>query len=77
MKGKFGELNRIKDKINAWQNNDFVHPLTCGNNSFHDDLIPKLENEGGTYELFLVCKECEWKQDIPTFLSKIKIQYNL
>lgn len=73
LKGTYKELNEIKKKIETWQNNDFVHPLTCGNNSLHADLVAHIEQNGEEVELFLVCEECDWKQDVPPFV----IQSNL
>jgi len=68
MKGTFSELNVIRKNIEEWQNSIFVHPLTCGNDSQnHDPLMPQLEKHGDEFELYLVCKNCDWKQDIPLF----------
>lgn len=71
MKGTYVEMNRVRNLINEWQSNAFVHPLTCGNNSqSHDVLYPRLDLLSETkdyFELSLVCPDCYWKQDIPPF----------
>lgn len=33
-------LQECVDAVNAWQSNSMVHPLTCGNDSSHPDLVP-------------------------------------
>ena len=50
---------QIIDKINQWQNAGFVHPLTCGNDSQHQDLVPK-EVDG---RVVLSCSNCDYIQD--------------
>ncbi|MEK7121364.1 MAG: hypothetical protein AAB857_01510 [Patescibacteria group bacterium] len=50
---------QIIDKINQWQNSGFVHPLTCGNDSQHQDLIPK-ELDG---KVVLACSDCNYIQN--------------
>jgi len=52
----------IIEKINRYQNNPYVHPLTCGNNSLHSDLIAK-ELDG---KVVLSCSNCDYIQtEIP------------
>lgn len=52
-------INYIKIlKIEAWQNNPMVHPLTCGHNSKHSKLIPVEENG----EVILKCVDCNYFQ---------------
>ena len=50
---------QIIDKVNQWQNAGFVHPLTCGNDSQHQDLVPK-EVDG---KVVLSCLDCDYVQD--------------
>jgi len=53
----------IIEKIKKWQNNEFLHPLTCGNNSNHKILIPKeIDNK-----VILICEDCDYTQ---TFIPK-------
>ncbi len=50
---------QIIDKVNQWQNAGFVHPLTCGKDSQHQDLVPK-EVDG---KVVLSCSDCDYVQD--------------
>ncbi len=45
-------------KVTAWQNNPHVHPLTCGNDSSHSNLIPEIR--GG--DVILKCIDCSFEQ---------------
>ena len=62
-----------KEKIEAikrWQNCEYVHPLTCDNDSNHKLLIAKEINK----EVILICKDCNYKQNfIPDPVLKIDI----
>lgn len=54
-----------EDAINAWQSSGYVHPLTCGVDSRHDNLQPW--NIGG--QLMLLCPTCSYTQEkIPDFI---------
>ncbi len=44
--------------ITAWQNAGYVHPLTCGTDSGHANLVP--EEAGGM--LVLLCPTCGYQQ---------------
>lgn len=61
-------INYIKIlKIEAWQNNDMVHSLTCSNDSKHKKLIP-IENDG---KVILRCVDCNYIQSyIPEVVLK-------
>lgn len=51
--------NKQKIKIlNSYQSNPMVHPLTCGNNSYHQNLVPIEENN----EVILKCLDCNYTQ---------------
>ena len=50
---------QIIAKVNLWQNAGFVHPLTCGKNSLHLNLVPE-ERDG---KVVLVCPNCDYVQD--------------
>lgn len=51
--------NERKIKVlNAWQNNESVHPLTCGNDSSHSNL-KAIEQDG---EVILACQDCDYTQ---------------
>jgi hypothetical protein len=74
MKGSYAKLKSAMDIVNKWQADVYVHPLTCGNNSIHGDLYPRiypLSYIENSFELKLCCKECDWKQDIPIFFKDI------
>lgn len=56
---------QIIAKVNQWQNFEYVHPLTCGNESRHENLVPKEVNG----KVILFCIECRYTQDhIPTLV---------
>ena len=42
-----------------WQQAGFVHPLTCGVDSGHPDLLPSVDGNG---KLELVCVKCDYRQ---------------
>ena len=50
---------QIIEKVVQWQNAGFVHPLTCGNKSQHQDLVAK-ELDG---KVVLHCLDCDYVQD--------------
>jgi len=53
---------RTKDivkKIEEWQGNPKVHPLTCGNDSHHRPLHAQVRNDT---EVVLVCDDCDYEQ---------------
>ena len=65
----------IEEQIKAverWQKCDFVHPLTCGNNSNHNLLVPKkngpdylaknFDEEDDNEYITLDCPDCDWVQ---------------
>lgn len=55
----------VIDKVNLWQTAGFVHPLTCGKNSLHINLVP--EERGG--KVVLTCPNCDYTQDqIPDYV---------
>jgi hypothetical protein len=50
-----------QQKINiltSYQDNPMVHPLTCGNNSLHENLVP-IEEEN---KVILKCLDCTYTQ---------------
>ena len=49
----------VIERVNLWQNTGFVHPLTCGNDSQHQNLIAK-EFDG---KVLLTCVDCDYIQD--------------
>lgn len=67
MKGSYSELNNIRNIVKEWQSNGYVHPLTCGNESRHQNLVAQLDKQGDSFELLLVCEDCDWTQDIPPY----------
>jgi len=53
--------NKQKIKIlKSYQDNPMVHPLTCGVNSMHENLIPIEEDE----EVILKCLDCDYIQSL-------------
>lgn len=48
----------IFEAIRANQNNQMLHPLTCGNDSRHTPLVP-VEKKG---KVILRCVDCDYEQ---------------
>lgn len=63
--------NSIKNKIaaiNWYQKHSYFHPLTCGNNSKHNLLQPKLINN----QIYLICTDCDYvQQSIPEVIFDV------
>ena len=56
---------QIIEKVKLWQNAGFVHPLTCGKNSLHLNLVPEERNK----KVVLICPSCNYVQDsIPDYV---------
>lgn len=53
------EQGEIVARIAAWQVSEFVHPLTCGNDSSHALLVPMPE---GPDVVVLRCLDCGYRQ---------------
>jgi hypothetical protein len=53
--------------LNSYQDNPMVHPLTCGNNSSHQNLIPVEENG----EVILKCLDCDYTQSLDDEFIKL------
>jgi len=45
-----------------WQTSGNVHPLTCGNNSSHQPLLPAINTD--TNEVVLACFDCNYVQEV-------------
>jgi len=67
---KLGALRKL-DAIEAWQHNDHVHPLTCGNDSNHELLVAKMvptsnvivvSSDQGS-KIILKCPDCDYVQE--------------
>lgn len=75
MKGNYADLNRIRKTITKHQSIHYLHPLTCGNDpQNHEKLVPQLELKVDDFELLLVCKDCNYQQDIPEFFTNEVIE---
>jgi Fe2+ or Zn2+ uptake regulation protein len=60
--------NKQKIKIlTSYQDNQFVHPLTCGNNSNHQNLVPVEEND----KVILKCLDCNYIQELSDDFIKV------
>jgi len=55
------EIQKKIENINYYQNSGTFHPLTCGNNSNHDLLIPFYDEKDN--KLKLKCEDCDYIQD--------------
>ena len=45
---------KLAEAVATWQTTDYVHPLTCGNDSSHSVLVPCPEG--------LRCRDCDYTQ---------------
>lgn len=62
--GPIDSLDAIKRRITKYQTEIMFHPLTCGNDSLHQDLVPEIKDN----QLVLVCLDCDYVQEyIPEF----------
>ena len=56
--------------VRGWQDLEIVHPLTCGNNSNHQNLVP-LEVKS---KVILICPDCEYKQNwVPDYVMNADV----
>jgi hypothetical protein len=68
------KCHAILARIRAHQQNNAVHPLTCGNDGRHvlqGQLMPDpAEHRSDNYgEVILVCPDCDYRQSyLPSFL---------
>jgi hypothetical protein len=61
------DAKKIAEAVTFWQNEPSIHPLTCGNNSNHQLLIPVVKDD----RCILICKDCDYTQDcIPDIVLK-------
>jgi len=58
-------LNEQLMNVMKWQHNGLVHPLTCGNNSLHCNLVAGVEGD----RVILKCIDCDYTQELPEFLK--------
>ena len=57
--------NKQRIKIlTSYQSNPMVHPLTCGVNSNHQNLIPIEENDNENSKVILKCLDCDYTQSL-------------
>jgi hypothetical protein len=60
--------NKQKIKIlTSYQKNPMVHPLTCGVDSHHQNLVPIEEDD----EVILKCLDCEYVQSLDEEFIKL------
>ncbi len=60
------EMKMLINKINEHQNNHHVHPLTCGRDSNHSNLVPDIRDG----KVILFCKDCYYVQNfIPRYFN--------
>ena len=65
--------NKQRIKIlTSYQDNPMVHPLTCGNNSSHQNLIPVEEND----QVILKCLDCDYIQYLDDEWIKLLREYD-
>ena len=61
------ERERLVRAVEYWQSNPLVHPLTCGVDSTHTELVPG-EARG---MVILMCLDCNYRQGIGTNLRDL------
>jgi len=60
-------------RIKEWQACDYVHSLTCGNDSSHELLIPEYNSKDDSVQLR--CPSCDYIQtNIPDAVLKVDIK---
>jgi hypothetical protein len=60
--------NKQRMKIlTSYQDNPMVHPLTCGNNSNHQNLVP-IEKDN---KVILKCLDCDYIQELSDDFIKL------
>lgn len=52
------DIDKVMERIKKYQELSMVHPLTCGNNSMHNNLEPRIQDE----QVILFCKDCDYTQ---------------
>ena len=64
---------QIVEAVRRWQADWYVHPLTCGNDSGHENLVPELgESETG---VVLVCLDCDYRQPLHQGLANLVAEH--
>jgi hypothetical protein len=63
----YEKFEKFCDQIFEHQCNCSVHPLTCGVDSSHLDLVPRITTKGA---LVLVCPTCGYVQDTLWFIDE-------
>lgn len=56
------ECDKKFEAVKKHQSAGFVHPLTCGNDSTHSELVPVKVGP----DVKLACMDCDWTQSIPS-----------
>ncbi|MCE5220029.1 MAG: hypothetical protein LLF98_01875 [Clostridium sp.] len=53
--------------LTSYQDNPMVHPLTCGKNSNHQNLVPVEEDD----KVILKCSDCDYIQELTDNFIKL------
>ena len=53
--------------LTSYQDNPMVHPLTCGNDSMHQNLVPIEEDN----KVVLKCLDCSYNQSLDDDFIKL------
>lgn len=69
MKGDFSTIVDLLANVCKHQANTNLHPLTCGKDSTHRLLEPRMSAGDEGYELILFCPDCTYEQDVPMFIQ--------
>jgi hypothetical protein len=63
----------IIKKIDEYQKNEYVHPLTCGKDSNHEVLKGVINDD----KVFLICPTCGWVQScLPRIIFDLTPNYS-
>ncbi len=60
------------DILTSYQDNPMVHPLTCGNDSMHQNLVPIKEDK----KVILKCLDCDYTQSLDDEFIKMLREYD-
>lgn len=55
-------LHEVVRRVALWQSQDYLHPLTCGNDSGHRKLYATVAEYDGPAAVVLRCLDCDYEQ---------------
>lgn len=55
------QIQNVTRRVLFYQHLGTIHPLTCGNNSNHKLLVPRVRD----MKVKMICKDCDHVQEVP------------